>query len=131
MSKGNYRTSTVNERWGEGVSIHLSHGPMGIRLILIFYYFNVILLKSSRAPAPPPLLLFQTRLSIMKGPLFFRKEYLFTETVISTRSFASCCTLCISCTLYSKEASSVKYSAMKARSLESNKILKTVVLCVG
>ena len=76
MSKGNYRTSTVNERWGEGVSIHLSHGPMGIRLILIFYYFNVILLKSSRAPAPPPLLLFQTRLSIMKGPLFFRKEYL-------------------------------------------------------
>ena len=57
MSKGNYRTSTVNERWGGGgVSIHLSHGPMGIRLILIFYYFNVILLKSlksSRAPAPP------------------------------------------------------------------------------
>ena len=54
MSKGNYRTSTVNERWREGVSIHLSHGPMGIRLILIFYYFNVILLKSSRAPAPAP-----------------------------------------------------------------------------
>ena len=54
MSKGNYRTSTVNERWGEGVSIHLSHGPMGIRLILIFYYFNVILLKSSRAPSPAP-----------------------------------------------------------------------------
>lgn len=62
----------------------------------------------------------------MKGPLFFRKEYLFTETVISTRSFASCCTLCISCTLYSKETSRVKYSAMKARSLESNKILMTV-----
>ena len=54
MSKGNYRTSTVNERWGwGGVSIHLSHGPMGIRLILIFYYFNVILLKSSGSPRPP------------------------------------------------------------------------------
>lgn len=55
MSKGNYRTSTVNERWGwgGGVSIHLSHGPMGIRLILIFYHFNVILLKSSGSPRPP------------------------------------------------------------------------------
>ena len=53
MSKGNCRTSTVNKRWGGVVSIHLSHGPMGIRLILIFYYFNVILLKSSGAPAPP------------------------------------------------------------------------------
>ena len=53
-SKGNYRTSTVNERWGGGgFSIHLSHGPMGIRLILIFYYFNVILLKSSGSPRPP------------------------------------------------------------------------------
>ena len=38
---------------GGGVSIHLSHGPMGIRLILIFYYFNVILLKSSGSPRPP------------------------------------------------------------------------------
>ena len=56
MSKGNYRTSTVNERWGGGVPIHLSHGPMGIRLILIliFYYFNVILLKSSGSPRPRP-----------------------------------------------------------------------------
>ena len=59
MSKGNYRTSTVNERWGGGgFPIHLSHGPMGIRLILIliliFYYFNVILLKSSGSPRPRP-----------------------------------------------------------------------------
>ena len=57
MSKGNYRTSTVNERWGGGVSHTFITRPHGDQVnininILLFQCDTTKILR--KPPAPPP-----------------------------------------------------------------------------